>query len=314
MRPARCLCSPSRALRSVFLPAQLDMASTTTARAVAANSSTRLPTYLLSPRLFSTSSPQLYIPKGPKRAFNPGGGGGSGGGKGGSGGGGGGGSKKAGGNLPRDNAIPYRWIRVAECEEHGMQPEHPNSNLSAPMRARDVLRRLDRAQYSLVMVALPPSQQRRTRSDNDQEGEEGIEEEEPEAQTLEELEDREMRDSPVCRIIDKQRHAREAEARKKEARKKELNRKELELNWAIAPNDLQYRLKQLRGFLEKGRRVELMVAKKRGGRAATADEARALMEALAEAATEVGATEVKREGRFPGVARIIYEGKRPKGS
>ncbi|KAI0167339.1 hypothetical protein BJ166DRAFT_519665 [Pestalotiopsis sp. NC0098] len=300
MRPARCLCSPSRALRSVFLPAQLDMAATTTAWAAAANSSTRLPTYLLSPRLFSTSSPQLYIPKRAKPAFSPGGGGG------------GGGSKKAGGNLPRDNAIPYRWIRIAECEAHGMRPENPNSNLSAPVLARDILRGLDRAQYTLEMVALPPSQQRKQRS-NEEGQEEGIEEE-PEAQTLDELEDREMRDSPVCRIVDKQRHKREAEARAKEARKKELNRKELELNWAIAPNDLQHRLKQLRGFLEKGRRVELMVAKKRGGRVATADEARLLMDALSETATEVGATEVKREGKFPGVARIIYEGKRPKGS
>ncbi|ETS80307.1 hypothetical protein PFICI_07836 [Pestalotiopsis fici W106-1] len=286
MRPAHCLFSPSRALRSVFLPAQLEMATNIT----------RLPVYLLAPRLFSTSSPRSFIRSRPKPPSS----------------GGGGGGQKQGGklpsNLPSDNAIPYTWIRVAECQKHGMKPMNPNTDLSIPLRARDVLRNLDRAKYTLVMVALPPSKQRR-QDDEEAQDEEDVEDQ---PRTPQELEERERRDSPVCRIIDKQAHVRDQEDKAKEARRKELNRKEIELNWAIAPNDLQHRLKQMRAFLEKGKRVEIMIAKKRGGRVATADEAAALLEALKEAAAETKATQVKITGQFPAVVRLIYEGKAPK--
>lgn len=283
MRPAHCLFSPSRALRSVFLPAQLEMATTATRT----TNTTRLTLYLLSPRLFSTSSPQLFVRSRPKPPSSSGG--------------------KIATNLPADNAIPHKWIRVANCQQHGMRPQNENTNLSVPLRTRDVLRNLDRAKYTLVMVALPPSKQRGPKQDEDAEPEE-----EDAPATIAEMEERERRDSPVCRIIDKQAHVQDQEVKAKEARRKELNRKELELNWAIAPNDLQHRLKQLRQFLEKGRRVEIMVAKKRGGRVATQDEADALVQTLQNTADEVGATVVKKLGEFPKVFRVIYEGKATK--
>lgn len=273
MQPQRCLFSSSRALRSVFMQAVAPHHSTT-----------RLPIYLVSPRLFSTTTPALYIRSRPKP-------------------GGGGKNEAKVSRLPADNAIPYKYVRIAECHKHGLQPETADSKsgLSAPQRTADVLQGLNRQMYSLVMVALPS---RRKRADD--------EEDEEEPQTLDALADQEMKDVPVCRIIDKFAHAKAADEKEKAARKKELNRKELELNWAIAPNDLQHRLKQLREFLAKGKRVELMLAKKKRGRAATRDEGEALLAALRESAVEVGAKEVKVEGDFPGVVNLVFEGKAEK--
>jgi translation initiation factor IF-3 len=179
-----------------------------------------------------------------------------------------------------------------------LQPEKEDSksDLSAPQRTADILRGLNRQKYSLVMVALPS---RRRAAEEEEEGEE----------TLDTLAEREKKNIPVCRIIDKFAYAKAADEKEKVARKKELNRKELELNWAIAPNDLQHRLKQFREFLSKGRRVELMLAKKRHGRKATKEEGDTLMATLRTTAEEVGAKEVKLDGKFPGVVNLIFEGK-----
>ncbi|KAK9773766.1 hypothetical protein SCAR479_09407 [Seiridium cardinale] len=267
MQPRRCLFSPSRALRSVFLPTHLEATSTA-----------RPPFYLLSPRLFSTTTPQLYIRSRPKPT-------------------GAGGPKPS--RLPSDNAIPYRWVRIADCRAHGLQPEKEDStsDLSAPQRTADILKGLNRQKYSLVMVAVPS---RRRAPAESEEGED---------ESLQAQAAKERQNAPVCRIMDKFAFAKAAEEKEKAARQKELNRKELELNWAIAPNDLQHRLRQFRDFLEKGKRVELMLAKKKRGRRATKEEGDTLVAALKETAEGVGAKQVKMDGNFPGIVNMVFEGK-----
>ncbi|KAI1849394.1 hypothetical protein JX266_004889 [Neoarthrinium moseri] len=279
MPPRHCsLFSPSQALRQVFL-AHLE--TTPMARAAASAA-----TPFLSPRLlFSTSSRQLRVmgpkptkPK-PQNKFN---------------------------RLPSDNAIPYKWVRVAEPGVVGL-PLDPDSSaaLSAPQRTSELLRSLNRQKYSLVLVNVPAARP------SPDEGEDG---EGNEALTLGSMTEGDVAARgakerlPICRIIDKQAHAAAAADKAKAARTKELKRKEMELNWAIAPNDLAYKLRQLRDFLAKGKRVELMLAKKRHGRAATRDEGDELLAKLREAAEEAGGKEVKIEGRFPGVVRVVFEG------
>ncbi|KIV87901.1 hypothetical protein PV11_03417 [Exophiala sideris] len=81
-----------------------------------------------------------------------------------------------------------------------------------------------------------------------------------------------------------------AERQVKQAQK-EKKPKQIELNWAISGNDLQLKMKQLEEFLRKGKKVELLLAPKRHQRKATPEEADALLKALREKLSEVGAAE-----------------------
>ncbi|KAI0124284.1 hypothetical protein BJ170DRAFT_638749 [Xylariales sp. AK1849] len=272
MHPARCcLFNPSRALRNVFLSSH----DTTTHTMAAA--ATSIP-YLFNPRLFSTTKPRLRSfgkPK-PKDGSNPAG------------------AKFS--RFPADNAIPFKYIRISDTE---------TNTLSEPQRTSDVLKGLDRAKYTLVMVASPP---RSKPADADADaGSAGGDGEGAGGVTLDTM-TTPQQPAAICRIIDKFAYAKATEEKEKAARRKELNRKELELNWAIAANDLTHRLKQLKDFLAKGKRVEVMLAKKRRGRPATAEEGNTLLERLSEAAQETSAKEVKREGSFPGVVKVVFEG------
>ena len=108
---------------------------------------------------------------------------------------------------------------------------------------------------------------------------------------------------------------------KKVQRKEELSRKsahalkikkpkQLELNWAIAPNDLQIKLKQMEGFLQKGKKVELLLAAKRRQRKATAEEAEELLQAIRDRMSAVGAKEAKPlDGKVLGQAVMVLENK-----
>ncbi|ORY71897.1 uncharacterized protein BCR38DRAFT_404928 [Pseudomassariella vexata] len=313
MQPKRCLFSPAHALYRVFL-SPLDNPSTT-----AAHRNTfflRPATYHLSPRLFTTTArlarighkgPQVKTPK--PKTFR----------------------------FPSDFAIPFKYVRVAS----------PDGLLSEPQRLRDVMGQLDLSKYKLQMVAPPP--QPKSTAEAAEEGneeEEGVMNplepnsrpapaEEASWDTIPTTEEtwasssyttsssssssldafsadpfaRPDPPAPICRIMDKHAAAAKLEQQMKEARKKSVAFKELELNWAIAENDLGYKLKQLRKFFEKGMKVEIMLAKKRQGRAASREEGDALLERLREAAREVEAKETKCEGKFPGVVRVTFEGK-----
>jgi translation initiation factor IF-3 len=91
----------------------------------------------------------------------------------------------------------------------------------------------------------------------------------------------------------KQIKVKEEQARKQQKTLKDQKPKQIELNWAIGPNDLQLKLKQMTEFLKKGKKVEFLLAAKRRQRKATPEEAQALIKAIKDKMVEVGAKEVK---------------------
>lgn len=87
----------------------------------------------------------------------------------------------------------------------------------------------------------------------------------------------EVVDKDVLRERLKVKEEKQAEQAKKLRQSKT---KQLELNWAISDNDLQLKLRQLRDFLEKGRRVEVMLASKKRQRKASPEEAENVVKAI----------------------------------
>jgi len=118
---------------------------------------------------------------------------------------------------------------------------------------------------------------------------------------------------PICKIMNKQ-AMREAEKAKAKSAKGMVTEKTIELNWAIDGNDLNHRLVKMKGFLEKGHRVEVVMGVKRKGRKATEEEGEALLKRIRGAVQEVeGARELKAmNGKLLGVAMITFEGKMKK--
>ncbi|KAI0433051.1 hypothetical protein F5Y09DRAFT_108757 [Xylaria sp. FL1042] len=182
--------------------------------------------------------------------------------------------------FPRDKDIPFRWVRIAET----------SGKLSAPQRRDNVLAGLEEG-WSLVMVAPPPP---------------------PSPEPTDPTSSPILQSPPaaICRLVNAAAESAAAEAAVKEAKQTAANTKTLELNWAIAPHDLSYKMRRLAEFLGKGLRVELMLARKRGGRKATAEEEEELVERILQTVAEVpGAAEYKKmDGRVGGVLRMFYEG------
>jgi translation initiation factor IF-3 len=87
--------------------------------------------------------------------------------------------------------------------------------------------------------------------------------------------------------------------------------KTIELNWAIDANDLGHRLAKMKEFLEKGSKVEVILAPKRRGRKATPEESRAVVDRIMAAVGEVdGAKEAKMmAGNLGAQCTIFLEGK-----
>jgi translation initiation factor IF-3 len=116
---------------------------------------------------------------------------------------------------------------------------------------------------------------------------------------------------PICKIINKQ----EAFAAKRAAKKAGKNPgaiiKTVELNWAIDANDLGHRLNRVKEFLQKGNKVEIVLASKKKGKKATQEEAEALIKRVKETVDSVeGAREIKKmEGNILATATLFYEGK-----
>ena len=93
---------------------------------------------------------------------------------------------------------------------------------------------------------------------------------------------------------------REQVAKDLEKSRKENKPKQIELNWAISENDLSLKFKQLEQFLDKGRKVEVLLAAKKRQRKASQDEAEGVMRRLKSKVEELGAKELKSEGRVGG--------------
>ncbi|KAL9000322.1 MAG: hypothetical protein Q9169_001039 [Polycauliona sp. 2 TL-2023] len=120
---------------------------------------------------------------------------------------------------------------------------------------------------------------------------------------------------PVCKVVDKLAHRQAEIARAKPKKTASIPSKEVELNWTIAPHDLEHRLKRLREFLNDGRRVEVVFGKKRKGwmlrKDVTQGAAKGLLETIRDqAATVEGSKEWKPlEGREGGELRMFFEAK-----
>jgi translation initiation factor IF-3 len=115
---------------------------------------------------------------------------------------------------------------------------------------------------------------------------------------------------PVVKLVTKEslREEAKAKARQKTVKKTDDLTKQVELNWAITDNDLSYRMEWLRKFLREGRRVEVLIAPKRGGRRATKDEIQALLAKVRQEITDAedGAEEWKDMLGLPGTQVTMY--------
>ncbi|OTB07693.1 hypothetical protein M426DRAFT_317599 [Hypoxylon sp. CI-4A] len=180
-----------------------------------------------------------------------------------------------------NNNIPFKWVRIAAPP--------PESTLSPPQRTEQILASLNPKTHTLVMVAPPPSE---TETENDADADAA----EPRA--------------AICRIVDNAAASAAAAELEAKLRRKAVDTKELELSWSIAGHDLGHKLRRLRDFLGRGLGVEVILARKKGGRVAAREEAQALLDSIREAVAAVdGAKEVRKmDGNVGGVARLFFEG------
>ncbi|KAN0106511.1 hypothetical protein V8E51_009387 [Hyaloscypha variabilis] len=119
---------------------------------------------------------------------------------------------------------------------------------------------------------------------------------------------------PICKIMNKE-AMRAAEKAKLKGARSGVTEKTIELNWAIDGNDLSHRMTKMKGFLQKGFRVEVVLGAKRKGRKATTEEAEALIAKVRATAGEVEGTKESKpmDGKLLGMLTLQFEGKLKKG-
>ncbi|KAK1144029.1 hypothetical protein N8T08_005938 [Aspergillus melleus] len=167
-------------------------------------------------------------------------------------------------NQPAQSQKPAQ-LMDEDIEARFIQVVNEEGGLNPPALLRDVLRSIDRKQYFVMQVS-PTLYDRPT----------------------------------VCKIVSRI-ELREQERKKaKAAHALKVSTKQIELNWAINANDLEYRLKQLKTFLLKGRKVEVILTRKKGKRAPNVEEIKHLMDSVIEAIKGVKATQVQPMEGVPG--------------
>lgn len=116
----------------------------------------------------------------------------------------------------------------------------------------------------------------------------------------------------MCKVVNKKeeyQRQREMAERRRVSRMTSTKTKELELNWGISDNDLETKLKQLEGFLNKGMKISVMFGKKKRGKAVDEKDMAALAEKVRGWVAERGVKEYKpREGSVGGTMRMYLEG------
>lgn len=105
---------------------------------------------------------------------------------------------------------------------------------------------------------------------------------------------------PICRIVSRMAVKEYEKTRAKAAHAARTSLKQVELNWAIDGHDLAHRLKQLTNFLGKGRRVEIILTRKKGKRAPNVDEVKHLMDSVLGTVRAADAVQVKPMEGEPG--------------
>ncbi|KAM7195978.1 hypothetical protein V8F33_006429 [Rhypophila sp. PSN 637] len=183
--------------------------------------------------------------------------------------------------MPRDSEIRTTFVHIIGT-----------NGLSRPMRTTEVLADLDRRYESLVMVARGGGKEEADRLDED---------------------GRPRPQWPVCKIVNIQKERQEEYKKKKEERKKHVESKELEINWGIAPNDLDMtKLRQLRKFLAKGFTVQIRLLHSRKGRnkkTPSKEEAERVFQAIKATVAEIpGSRESKVDGEVGKTMTIMLEG------
>lgn len=161
------------------------------------------------------------------------------------------------------------------AKQNGLQDENIPANfvqiasedgkLQPPQRLRDALASINRSQYFILQVS-PGSREQ----------------------------------LPVCRVVSKQAVREYVRSKEKAAHASKTSLKQIELNWAIDSHDLSHRLKKLTEFLEKGRKVEISLTRKKGKRAPTPDEVKQVMASVVETTQKADAAPVKPIEGEPG--------------
>ncbi|KAF5131374.1 Translation initiation factor IF-3 [Metarhizium anisopliae] len=116
----------------------------------------------------------------------------------------------------------------------------------------------------------------------------------------------------VCKIVNK-RDEYERQKQLKEKKKAGVGKpktKELELTWAIGEHDLATKMRQMGQFLDKGMKVEVLVARKKGGKQVDGKEADGVVRRIRDEVDKVGGREGKSaSGAVGGTYRLYLEGK-----
>ena len=159
-----------------------------------------------------------------------------------------------------------RQLKDEDIRSEYIQIANSEHGLEPPTRLRDVLRSIERPANFVLQVAPPPSA-------------DGV---------------------PICRVMNRAAIREYEKAKAKAAQAAKSSNKQVELNWAINPHDLSHRLKQLTNFLEKGRRVEIVLMRKKGKRLPTVDEVKNLMDSVLETVKGADAMQVKPMEGEPG--------------
>lgn len=189
--------------------------------------------------------------------------------------------------LPRDDEIRAPYVFLKEKDADGN--EQPGDQPGELRSLRQLLAKLDRKVESLqVVVDSDPNNSNAPKW-------------------------------PIAVIVNKKEEL--ARKEKEKQRQKQsaaaTKEKELEVYWAMAPHDVDHKLRTLQKFLAKGIRVLLSLSKKRGKgvKVASKKEAEELLEKLNEVVAAVpGSTEWKRrEGQILGNMKIHLQGQRQAG-
>lgn len=173
--------------------------------------------------------------------------------------------------LPKATAPAPTLIKDELIRSPWVQLVNEEGNLEEPKRLSDVLVSFDRNKFFCIQVAAGtgPGQ------------------------------------PPICKIFNKKQYKEGEKAKAKAAKAAAQSTKQVELNWAIDAHDLQHRLKQLANFLDKGRKVEVILTRKKHKRSATVEEIKHVMQTVLDTVREAGGTQTKAMEGEPGKHVIL---------
>ncbi|ROT38899.1 hypothetical protein SODALDRAFT_332340 [Sodiomyces alkalinus F11] len=214
---------------------------------------------------------------------------------------------------PRGSAQPDRLPIDLEIRDRRIMLMDDRNNVTGPFATAQILRRMDHKTEMLKMItaaAKPAEKKPGSGSSN------------PPGNTGEEGKDNRKPAGPpiaVCKIVDRAEERRRDAQREKERKAKarqaaKSKQKEVEVGWAIAAHDLDIKLGRARGFLEKGHKVDLVVARKKGARAAERAEMEELVKNVREMVAAIPGVKERKasEGELGKTMRFYFEGQVPK--